>query len=49
MGYHQRIRVIVCGRAFGDTLVLMAIQVPETVASAAPAFLAALIASTGPA
>jgi membrane associated rhomboid family serine protease len=49
MGYHQRIRVIVCGRAFGDTLVLMAIQVPETVASAAPAFLAALIASAGPA
>jgi rhomboid protease GluP len=46
---HQRMRVIVCGRAVGDTLVLMAIQVPETVASAAPAFVAALIASTGPA
>jgi hypothetical protein len=49
MGYQQRVRVIVCGRAFGDTMVLMAIQVPEVVASAAPAFFAALIASTGPA
>lgn len=49
MGHHQRMRVIVCGRAFGDTMVLMAILVPETVASAAPEFLAALIASTGPA
>jgi rhomboid protease GluP len=49
MGYRQRVRVIVCGRAFGDTMVLMAIRVPEVVASAAPAFFAALIASTGPA
>ena len=49
MGYRQRVRVIVCGRAFGDTLVVMAIQVPEAVATAAPAFFAALIASTGPA
>jgi len=48
MEYHQRTRVIVCGKAFGDTIVLMAIQVPETVASAAPEYLAALIASTGP-
>jgi len=49
MGYHQRMRVIMCGKAFGDTMVFMAIQVPETVASAAPAFFAAVIASTGPA
>jgi len=49
MEYHQRIRVIVCGKAFGDTMVIMAIQAPETVASAAPEFLAAVIASTGPA
>jgi hypothetical protein len=49
MEYHQRIRVIVCGKVFGDTMVIMAIQAPETVASAAPEFLAALIASTGPA
>ena len=49
MGAHQRVRVIMCGRAFGDTMVVMAIQVPEVVASAAPAFFAALIASTGPA
>ncbi len=49
MGYHQRMRVIVCGKAFADTMVFMAIQVPETVARAAPAFLTAVIASTGPA
>jgi rhomboid protease GluP len=49
MGYRQRVRVIVCRRAFGDTMVVMVIQVPEVVASAAPAFFAALIASTGPA
>jgi membrane associated rhomboid family serine protease len=48
-GYRQRMRVIFCGRAFGDTVVVMAIQVPEAVASAAPGFFAALIASTGPA
>lgn len=48
-GYHQRLRVIMCGRAFGDMVVVMAIQVPETVASAAPEFLAAVIASIGPA
>ncbi|HEU4735078.1 MAG TPA: rhomboid family intramembrane serine protease [Kofleriaceae bacterium] len=49
MGYRQRVRVILCGRAFGDTMVVMSIQVPSVVASAAPAFFAALIASTGPA
>jgi membrane associated rhomboid family serine protease len=49
LDYRQRMRVILCGRAIGDTVVLMAIQVPETVARAAPAFVAALIASTGPA
>lgn len=49
MGYHQRMRVIVCGRAFGGTVVLLSIRVPETVATAAPALLAGLIASTRPA
>ena len=49
MGYQQRMRVVLCGKAFGDTMVFMAIQVPETIASAAPAFLAAVIASIGPA
>ena len=49
LGYRQRMRVIVCGRAFGDAMILMAIQVPDAVATAAPAWLAALIASTGPA
>ncbi|HET7502550.1 MAG TPA: rhomboid family intramembrane serine protease [Kofleriaceae bacterium] len=49
LGYVQRQRVILCGRAFGDTMIVMAIQVPAAVASAAPAFFAALIASIGPA
>jgi membrane associated rhomboid family serine protease len=49
MGYHQRMRVIVCGRAFGATVVLLSIRVPETVATAAPALLTGLIASTRPA
>jgi rhomboid protease GluP len=49
MGHRQRVRMIVCGRAFGDAMVIMAIQVPDGVAIAAPALLAALIASTGPA
>ena len=45
MGYHQRVRVIVSGRAFGDKLVVLTIRVPETVAAAAPELLARLIAS----
>ncbi|HET9624382.1 MAG TPA: hypothetical protein VFP84_23580, partial [Kofleriaceae bacterium] len=49
LDYRQRVRVILCGRAFGDQLVVMAIEVPETVASAAPGFVVALIAATGPA
>jgi membrane associated rhomboid family serine protease len=48
MGYHQRMRRVVCGRAFGDQLVVMTILVPETVAAAAPELLAGLIASTRP-
>jgi len=49
LGYRQRLRVIRCGRAAGDQVLLMEIQVPDAVASAAPAFFAALIASAGPA
>ncbi|HEX4421985.1 MAG TPA: rhomboid family intramembrane serine protease [Kofleriaceae bacterium] len=49
LGYRQRMRVILCDRAFADTTIVMAIQVPETVASAAPGFVAGLIASTAPA
>lgn len=49
LGYRQRLRVIRCGRAVGDRVLLMEIQVPDAVASAAPAFFAALIASVGPA
>jgi rhomboid protease GluP len=49
MGYRQRVRMIVCGRAFGNTVVIMAIQMPGAVAIDAPELLSALIASTGPA
>ena len=49
MGYHQRIRVVLCGRAFGDDTVFVAIEVPETIAAAAPEFFAQLLASIGPA
>ena len=49
MGYRQRLRVITGGRVFGDRMVFMEIQVPDVVAAAAPAFVAALIASIGPA
>jgi membrane associated rhomboid family serine protease len=49
MGYRQRVRMIVCGRVFGDTMVIMVIQVPGAVATAAAQLLAALIASTEPA
>lgn len=49
MGNRQHFRVIVCGRAFGDTMVVTEMVVPDGVASAAPAFLAELIASIAPA
>jgi membrane associated rhomboid family serine protease len=49
MGYHQRVRVIVCARPFGDVVIFTAIQVPETIARAAPEFFVRLLASIGPA
>ena len=49
IGYRQRVRVVVCGRAVGDLMILTAIQVPETIARAAPDFFARLLASIGPA
>jgi hypothetical protein len=49
LGYRQRLRVIRCGRIAGDQVLLMEIQVPDAVATAAPAFFAELIASVGPA
>jgi membrane associated rhomboid family serine protease len=45
MGYRQRIRVVLCGRAFGDRTVFVLIEVPETIAAAAPGFFAQLLAS----
>jgi membrane associated rhomboid family serine protease len=49
MGYRQHFRVIVCGRAFADSVIVASLTVPDTIARAAPAFLAQLIASLGPA
>jgi membrane associated rhomboid family serine protease len=49
MGYRERWRVVVCVRAFGDRAVFAAIYVPETIAAAAPGFVAQLLASLGPA
>jgi hypothetical protein len=49
MGYCERWRVVVCVRAFGDRAVFAAIYVPETIAAAAPGFVAQLLASLGPA
>lgn len=48
MGYHQRVRVVLCGREAGDEMIFVAIQVPETIAIAAPEFFAQLLASIGP-
>jgi membrane associated rhomboid family serine protease len=44
----QYYRLIIAGRAFGDTLVQLVVITPDSVAHAAPAFLAQLIASAGP-
>lgn len=45
MGYRQRYRMLVCGRVFGDELVLIMVSSPETIARNASSFLAYLIAS----
>ena len=48
-GYRQRIRVVMCGRAFGTALILTWVVVPESIARGAPGFFAQLLASIGPA
>jgi membrane associated rhomboid family serine protease len=45
LGHRQRVRVVVCGRAGAGGSVLAAIVVPETIAAAAPGFVAQLLAS----
>ena len=45
MGYRQRYRMVVCGRVFGNELVLVMVATPETVAEKASAFLAFLVSS----
>ena len=49
MGYKQKIRLVICGKPFGDSLILVELQVPDSIAHAAPDTLARLLASIGPA
>lgn len=48
MGYRQRYRMIVCSRTFGGEAILVVLTTPETVATAAPKFLAFLLGSVRP-
>jgi len=48
-GNRQRFRLIIAGRAFGDTLVQLVIITPESIARSARAFFVELIASAKPA
>ncbi|MBL0219484.1 MAG: rhomboid family intramembrane serine protease [Myxococcales bacterium] len=45
VGYVQRYRLVVCGRVFGDELILIMVSAPETIARKASPFLAFLVAS----
>lgn len=49
LGEAQPMRVVLCGRRFGDTTVVIALELPESIARAAPEFFARLLASSGPA
>jgi rhomboid protease GluP len=48
-GYRQPVRIVLCGRVFGAALILTSVEVPESIARAAPGFFAQLLASIGPA
>jgi hypothetical protein len=45
MGYRQRVRAIACGKHTPDGVILASIYTPATIATMAPGFLAALLAS----
>ena len=45
LGYTQRYRLLACGRAFEGDLVTVVVQLPETLAHAAPRFLARMLSS----
>jgi membrane associated rhomboid family serine protease len=49
LGYRQRVRIVICGRAFDGAMIFATIQVPETIARAAPEVFARLLASIEPA
>ncbi|MEJ7597381.1 MAG: rhomboid family intramembrane serine protease [Kofleriaceae bacterium] len=45
MGYRQEFRIVICGKAAGDSVILVRIVTPETVAHATAALLRDLLAS----
>jgi hypothetical protein len=49
MGARQGVRVLVGGRVFGELMIFTVVEVPDSIARAAPAFFAALLASIRPA
>ncbi len=48
MGVRQRYRIVITGKAFGDTLVQLVIMTPESFARDAAGFFRQLVASAGP-
>ena len=49
MGTKQRYRIVIAGKDFSGQLVMLIIMTPESIATAAPGFFTALVASAGPA
>jgi len=49
MDYRQDFRIVMCGRTFGDTVIVVRIVTPETVARATAGFLREMLATIGPA
>jgi len=45
LGYTQRYRLIACGRVFGDELVTLVVQLPDTLARYSPRYIARLVSS----
>jgi hypothetical protein len=49
MGTRQHYRIVVAGKAFGGSLVMLIVMTPDSVSRAAPEFFTKLIASAVPA
>lgn len=48
MGYRQSYRLVVCGRAFGDQLVMVVVHAPDVIAISAPGYLTRILSSIKP-